>query len=55
MCSAYNNKVVCTFSSPVYNTIPESWEFYLRDGENEGYRDVTREEYNVYKTGQSDP
>ena len=55
MCTAYNKAMQCTFSVPIYQTIPESFEFYLRDGDNEGYRDVTREEYNGYGIGESYP
>lgn len=55
MCTSFNKVNQCTFSVPVWNPTPETWEFYLRDGDDEGYRDVTREEYNAYKTGQIYP
>lgn len=54
MCVSYG-QYGCTMSMPVYNTIPQSWEFALRDGDDTGYRDVTEQEYHEYKVGDRYP
>jgi hypothetical protein len=55
MCGSYSTQGMCNVWIPQTNFVPESWEFFLRDGDEEGYRTVSEEEYNSYKVGQQYP
>lgn len=54
-CMSYNKDGMCTVQIPVTHTYPESWTLNLRDGDKEGYVNVSPGEYESYKVGDHYP
>jgi hypothetical protein len=55
ICSAYNKHGACTVWVPVIRHEPDRWQLGLRDGEEEGSRDVTRREYESCRNNERYP
>lgn len=54
VCVSYG-KYGCNVTMPVWTPTPEEWELFLRNAEDEGYRNVTEREYNDYHVGDHYP
>jgi hypothetical protein len=54
-CYVYNKNGVCTLTMPVVHHISESWELCLRNGEDEGCRNVDQITWHEYKIGDEYP
>jgi hypothetical protein len=51
ICSAYNQNGTCMVNVPIIQHEPDRWQLGLRDGDDEGRRDVTRHEYESCHNG----
>lgn len=55
VCGAYRANGMCQVQVPVIQTSPERWSLGLRNGEDEGQRDVTVREYENCQVGDRYP
>lgn len=55
ICSVYNKNGGCMVNVPVIQHEPERWQLGLRDGEEEGRRDVSVGEYERCANGEQYP
>jgi ABC-type glycerol-3-phosphate transport system substrate-binding protein len=55
VCSAYNKNGGCAVNIPVIQHEPDRWQLGLRDGDDEGSRDVTQREYERCHNGDQYP
>lgn len=51
MCGMYDSKGLCTVWIPMTNYHPESYNLKLQEGEDTGWRSVSKETYDSYATG----
>ncbi|HEY6074340.1 MAG TPA: hypothetical protein VIV15_13365, partial [Anaerolineales bacterium] len=51
VCAAYGQNGICTVYVPVEHHVPERWELCLRDGDDEGCREVDQVTYHKYNVG----
>jgi hypothetical protein len=54
-CSIYNSNGTCRMQIPTIQHEPARWQLGLRDGEEEGRREVTQHEYESCANGEHYP
>lgn len=55
VCAAYSQNGSCSINIPTIRHEPDRWQLGLRNGEDEGRRDVTQYEYEFCRNGERYP
>lgn len=54
-CMSYDKQGLCSLKMPILHTVPEAWYLCLRDGQDEGCRQVDQIDWHKYERGQQYP